>query len=250
MYLFAVLTSKEFSLSQKVRWLRLLITAGFDSRFDKLVSVIFGLIPNDKLVIVDVGANVGNFTRSCIKKKNKTSLVIAVEPSHYVFPILAFWSNLWSSSDLQIICKKYILSNRAGIKKLYTPIKYSGSLRVGLAYTGPQKHKNVHSESVKVLKLDELLLDQRVFSVDLVKIDVEGAEENVLSGASKLIDEIRPIWYLELDDSRAKSMGNSSKRIFNRMIDSGYDAYLFDANLKLVKVGSMQREDNYLFIPN
>ncbi len=248
--LLEVLTSKDFSLSQKVRWFRLLLRAGFDRRFDDLVGVIFGLIPKDKLVVVDVGANVGNFTRSCVKQKKKTNLVIAVEPSHYVFPILEFWSNLWSSHDIQIICKKYILSNCAGMKKLHTPIKDSGSLRVGLAYTGRRKHKNVYSESVQVLKLDEMLFEHDISSVDLVKIDVEGAEENVLDGALRLIHEIRPIWFLELDDSRAKSMGNSSSRIFKRMIDAGYEAYLFDGNLEIVKVGSIRGENNYLFIPN
>ena len=248
--MFSVLTSKDFSLFQKIRWLRLLLRAGFDNRFDKLVSVIFDFIPSDNVVVVDVGANVGNFTRSCAKKKNKTNLVIAVEPSHYVFPILAFWSKLWSSGDLKIICKKYILSNRPGITKLFTPIKDSGSLRVGLAYTGHQKHEDVYSEEVQVLKLDELLKEQHISNVDLVKIDVEGAEENVLDGASKLIKEIRPIWYLELDDSRAKAMGNSSKRIFKTMIDSGYNAYLFNDKLEPVKVASIQGDDNYLFISN
>ena len=248
--MFTVLINNDFSVSQKIRWLRLLLKAGFDNRFDTLVSVIFDLIPGDKLVVVDVGANVGNFTRSCAKQKNKTNLIIAIEPSHYVFPILALWSKLWSSSDLKIICKKYILSSRAGIIKLHTPIKDSGSLRVGLAYTGQPKHENVYSEQVQVLRLDELLREQNISNVDLVKIDVEGAEENVLNGASKLINEIRPIWYLELDDSRAKAMGNSSKRIFQRMIDARYNAYLLDASLAPVKVESIQGDDNYLFIPD
>ena len=119
-----------------------------------------------------------------------------------------------------------------------------------MAYTGHQKHKDVYSEEVQVLKLDELLTEQHISNVHLVKIDVEGAEENVLNGASKLINEIRPIWYLELDDSRAKAMGNSSKRIFKRMINAGYNAYLLDANLVPVKVESIQGDDNYLFISN
>ena len=70
---------------------------------------------------------------------------------------------------------------------------------MGLAYVGQQKHDDVYSESVEVIKLDELLLEQGISSVDLVKVDVEGAEENVINGASRLINEIKPYWYLELD---------------------------------------------------
>ena len=247
--MFSVLSNKDFSFLQKMRWLRLLIRTGFDRRFDKLVSLIFELIPNDRPIVIDVGANVGNFTRSCVKQKKKTSLIIAVEPSHYVFPILELWSKFWASKDSKIVCKKNILSDNKGISKLHTPIKDTGSLRVGLAYVGQQKHDNVYSESVEVRKLDELLLEQGISSVDLVKVDVEGAEENVINGASKLINEIKPYWYLELDDSRAKVMGNSSKRVFKRMIDAGYDAYFLDKNLKPVKVDTLHGEDNYLFVP-
>lgn len=247
--MFSILSNRDLSLFQKIRWLRLLIRAGFDKRFDKLVSLIFELIPNDRPIVIDVGANVGNFTRSCVKQRKKTSLIIAVEPSNYVFPILNLWSTFWASKDLKIICKKNILSDNKGVSKLHTPVKDSGSLRVGLAYIGQQKHDNVHSESVEVMKLDELILEQGISSVDLVKVDVEGAEENVINGASRLINEIKPYWYLELDDSRAKMMGNSSKRIFKQMIDAGYEAYFLDKNLKPVKVETLHGEDNYLFVP-
>ncbi len=97
--MFSVLSNKDFSFLQKIRWLRLLIRAGFDRRFDRLVSLIFEFIPNDRPIVIDVGANVGNFTRSCVKQKKKTSLIIAVEPSHYVFPILELWSKFWASKD-------------------------------------------------------------------------------------------------------------------------------------------------------
>ena len=95
-----------------------------------------------------------------------------------------------------------------------------------------------------------MLIDEGILSVDLVKIDVEGGEENIIDGAPMLLNEIRPIWYLELDDSRANPMGNSSKRLFNHMINAGYKAYLIDAEINLIKVSSMQGNDNYLFIPN
>jgi hypothetical protein len=65
-----------------------------------------------------------------------------------------------------------------------------------------------------------------------------------------LLNEIRPIWYIELDDSRATPMGNSSQRVFNRMIDAGYKAYLIAADINPIHVLSLQGNDNYLFVPN
>ena len=95
-----------------------------------------------------------------------------------------------------------------------------------------------------------MLIKEGISHVDLVKIDVEGAEENVINGAPILLNEIRPIWYLELDDSRATPMGNSSQRVFNRLIDARYKAYLIDADSNPIHVLSLQGNDNYLFVPN
>ena len=248
--MFSVLAKKNFSFSQKIRWLRLLVRAGYDKRFDAITGVIYDLIQSETPCVVDIGANVGNFTRSCVKQEKKARIILAVEPSHYVFSILKFWSKIWSHKNLTIICRKNILSETSGISKLHTPIKNSGSLRVGLAYTGEQKHQEVYSETVQTLRLDDLLTGEGISNVDLVKIDVEGAEENVIKGAPKLLSVIRPIWYLELDDSRAISMGNSCKRLFDHMINAGYKAYLIDSNHKLINILSLQGDDNYLFVPN
>ena len=248
--MFSLLAKKEFSITQKIRWLRLFVRAGYDQRFNSIVGMIYDFIPSKTPIIVDIGANVGNFTRGCTQQSKKPQIVLAVEPSHYVFPILEFWSKIWSSKNINIICRKNILSDSSGVSKLHTPIKGSGSLRVGLAYTGEQKHKEVYSETVQNLRLDDMLLGERISRVDLVKIDVEGAEENVINGAPVLLNEIRPIWYLELDDSRAIPMGNSSQRLFNRMIDAGYKAYLIDADINPIHVLSMQGNESYLFVPN
>lgn len=247
--LFSVLAKREFSITQKVRWLRLLVRAGYDRRFNRIIDMIYGLIPNEAPIVVDVGANVGNFTRGCTQQVKKPRLVLAVEPSNYTFPILEFWSKIWSSKNSKIICRKYILSNYSGLTKLHTPIKDSGSLRVGIAYTGKQKHTEVYSETVQNLRLDDMLTDEGISSVDLVKIDVEGAEEDVINGAPVLLNKIRPIWYLELDDSRAITMGNSSERLFNYMINAGYNAYSIDADINPIKISSLKGNDNYLFIP-
>lgn len=47
-----------------------------------------------------------------------------------------------------------------------------------------------------VVALDELL--QRFPWPDLVKLDVEGAEDEVLAGAPRLVREVRPVWIVEV----------------------------------------------------
>ena len=58
-------------------------------------------------------------------------------------------------------------------------------------------------EKVKVRRLDDVLSGT---PVNLVKIDVEGMEQEVLEGAEKLIESSRPILYVE-NDRADKSAG-------------------------------------------
>jgi FkbM family methyltransferase len=51
-----------------------------------------------------------------------------------------------------------------------------------------------------VVTLDALL--ERFGPPGLVKIDVEGAEADVLAGAARIVEEIRPIWIIEVHGER------------------------------------------------
>ena len=124
--MFSVLANKDFSITQKIRWLRLFVRAGYDQRFNSIIGMIYDFIPSKTPIIVDVGANVGNFTRGCTQQTKKAQLVLAIEPSNYVFPILEFWSKIWSSKNSNIVCRKNILSDNSSITKLHTPVKDSG----------------------------------------------------------------------------------------------------------------------------
>ena len=71
--------------------------------------MIYNFIPSKTPIIVDIGANVETFTRGCTQQSKKVQLVLAVEPLHYVFPILEFWSKILSSKNSNIVCRKNIL---------------------------------------------------------------------------------------------------------------------------------------------
>lgn len=238
----SVLTNSKLSVGQKIRWFSLLMRTGRDRRFFKLVEAIYGVIGEDRPVVVDVGANVGNFVRACIGQKTRAAAVIAVEPSFYVFEILNFWSKFWSGHGTKVRCRKVALGEAPGSISINTPMKKSGSLRVGLAYVGASSHANVLCEAVPIMPLDALLAEEGVEDVHLVKMDVEGAEAMVLSGAAHLFETVRPVWYVEIDDSRAASFGSSAADLFAKFIEGGYRAFVFDENLRRVEVTALGTE--------
>ena len=244
-----VLNKNELSIGQKLRWLRLLARTGYDKRFHSTVEAIYGLIEVDRPVIVDVGANVGNFVKACVAQKDKSSLVLAVEPSFYVFDILAFWARRWSRRKSRVVCRKVALSEGAGRVAINTPVKKSGSLRVGLTYIGTARDASVITESVPSISLDALLDDEGIADVHLVKMDVEGAEGLVIRGAARLFKTVRPIWFVELSEDRAVALGGSAKSLFNKFLKGGYRAFVFDAQYRLLEVFELGSSPDYLFVP-
>ena len=83
-------------------------------------------------------------------------------------------------------CHKLALSHESATVDLKTPLKKSGSLRVGLSHIGDADGQQVFLETVEAKRLDDLLAEEKIDQVDIVKLDVEGAEEQVIAGAPNL----------------------------------------------------------------
>ena len=244
-----MLFSAGFTIGQKLRWISLLLRTGHDKRFYSIVRTIFGVIDSDRPVVVDVGANVGNFVKACTAQTLKPRLIVAIEPSAYVFGILSFWARIWERRGITIRCYKTALGQEDGSVDLNTPIKKSGSFRVGLASIGKFDNVPVHAETVAMTSLDELLARDGTDAADLVKVDVEGAEALVLSGADHVFGVVRPVWYIELDERRAGMFSGTARDIFERFTKGGYDAYIVEEQLRLKRVTAMTAASDYLFIP-
>jgi hypothetical protein len=127
--------------------------------------------------------------------------------------------------------------------------KKSGSFRVGLASLGKFDDVPVHAETVVMTSLYALLARDGTDMVDLIKVDVEGAEALVLSGADHLFGVVRPVWYMELDERRAGMFEGTAHDIFDRFIKGSYEAYILDDQARLTRVTAMTAASDYLFMP-
>ncbi len=243
-----VLFHDRLSFTQKCRFLGLLLRTLFDKRFYQPVKVILNFLQTDKPVIFDVGANVGNFSKAVAKQSETGCTIIAIEPSFYVHSILAFYARSWLRRDVEVRCHKLAIGDRIGITTLHTPIKSSGSLRVGLANIADPVNENVFSEDVPLTTLENLLRSEGLERVDLIKMDVEGAEALVLSGAEYVFKDLRPVWYVEVDDDRATAFGNSANALFQKFFDGGYRAFVIDNEDNFLEVFSHFATADYLFI--
>lgn len=130
-------------------------------------------------LVLDIGANIGNISQALIAAGHR---VVAFEPQPEVYELLEL--NCPAAQ-----CYNLALGSKCATVQM-PAVDYSqrgnfGGLGIGTG-TGL---------AVEVRTLDSFAFD----NVSLIKIDVEGFEEEVLRGATETIRRWRPIIYLEAD---------------------------------------------------
>ena len=241
----SVLFNKSYSFGQKIRWLGLLAKTKRNQRMMRLAAAIMKKSDAIEPVIIDIGANVGLFTTAFMAAAKPPKLVLAIEPSNYVFAIL----KIVTAKLDRVRCRKLALSHESGEVQLKTPVKKSGSLRVGLSHIGDGDEITAFVENVQAKRLDDLLTAESITHVDIVKIDVEGAEQRVINGAPNLINKTKPIWFIELVQGRADNFTGSTSDIFQQFISAGYQAFVLNDHYDWDKVTAISDATDYLFVP-
>jgi FkbM family methyltransferase len=177
-------------------------------------------------VFIDVGAHIGYYTM--LVHKLGAEKIIAIEPDPRVFRILnrAIEANkLENIITINIAIAAYNKSNVTLELHLSTKSGFSSIFSSHL----PKTRGGI--ASVKTITLDEVVRTLNLDKIDLVKIDVEGAEAYVLSGAQKVINEFRPLLLVEV-------LEVNRKNVFEFLMAEKYN-----------RLGPFSHGQNFLFIP-
>ena len=83
--------------------------------------------------------------------------------------------------------------------------------------------------------LDSILKESGVNRVDVIKIDVEGAELLVLKGAQETLARYHPTLLIEIVDRQLRQMGTSAAEVTQFLTARGYrESGRFGENIELV----------------
>ena len=161
-------------------------------------------------VVMDVGANMGTHTLALARLVGKHGYVIAFEPQAIVFQTLC--ANMALNSIENADCINAVVTNVGGYARLprfdYTKEGNFGGVKIKDFDFGAQ---------VPNLTLDNAFPHPSKLS--LIKIDVEGMELEVILGAYGIINDIKPVLYVENDKPE------KSEALISAILDMGYNAY-------------------------
>lgn len=158
---------------------------------------------------LDVGANVGNHS---IQFARKFKGVFSFEPNPRVFEVLA--SNTKRIENIQ--CFNLGLSDENETLSLWEDPQNFG------ASSAVNRHPSNMHVNVKVKPLDDMSYEE--YSISLVKVDVEGMEYKVLLGASKLIDQQKPVVFFEQHSCEFEGVYDETRSI-DLLRSKGYQIF-------------------------
>jgi len=196
-------------------------------------------------VCVDVGANVGYFTM-LMAKKASFGKVYAFEP----IPLNA--SLLRASAELNRLENIEIIESAVGASDGEVTLSQStDSAYSSIRDTARKAVERVIS--VPITTLDNFVRQRSIHSIDVLKVDVEGAEGLVLMGSQELLGDIerRPnVVLMELFDENLSSYDANSSAIIDMMQAFGYTAFFVTDSAELVpfRVEALNKLYNVLFL--
>jgi len=201
-----------------------------------LVSFILKIIvdDNNKLILFDVGANTGYYgiMSAYMFKDFENIKVFSFEPIEEFSKCLKE-STVINNLNNKITVFDLALSNTVGSAE----IELSGS---GTSLTkGFNGDIKLQKRQITVTSLDVLYEEGKIELPDFIKIDVEGHEFNVLSGAQKVIKLSQPIIFLEIAKTikSRKYINNNYEKIIKFLLDFDYNVYvLLGDKLKKVSI--------------
>ena len=171
---------------------------------------------------VDVGANLGIYALVASRIVGPSGRVVAFEPAQQSFFLLKENVTLNRFTNVQIY--RVAVSDRTGKALLYH------GADPGQNSLGKDPRLKYGGEEVATQSLDIALGQASVERVDVIKMDVEGAEELVVRGANKVVASHKPAIIFEVNQEASARLGLSPCGAWDQLQSLGYKFFSVRGN--------------------
>lgn len=187
--------------------------------------------------LIDVGAHFGYFSLLGAKLVGEKGKVFSFEASQSTFEILK--ENTQTETNIEILNRA--VSNEKGTLSFYEfPVLYSeyNSLEIDQFKNADWYQANQPKKiAIEAISLDDFS-KQKSTEPKVIKIDVEGAEYMVISGAVKLLKSQSPKVVIEfLHSKRHNEAHLQAKQLLNEL---GYESFSIDDDGSLKKCSDIE----------
>lgn len=199
------------------------------------------------MTFLDAGANDGIYTLFAARRVGNSGTIWAFEPSRREVERLAH--NLKLNKLRGVHACPFALADFDGNAELrIAGYEHEGQNTLGaFVYDVVQE---LGKEPVTVRKLDSIIEENKIAALDVIKLDVEGAEYRALQGMREALRKFRPIILFEVSDAGLRNQGSNREELLEFLASREYSIYMFDyfTGLPIPAVPGLF-SDNMLAVP-
>ncbi len=203
------------------------------------IGPILRRMERDKKIIFDIGANVGDI--SCYMLHYfPHATVFGFEPCTETYNrLLLNVSNAGYMDRYRHYKLGFFDEEKEGVLRITSFHGANSLLAPEGAYSDIHPHiTEIASEQVPLMRLDDFVERERIDRIDLVKIDVEGVEQQILRGGVKTFSEKVDTVIMEISMIRMPPEAGEFIQLFQLMHEFGFvPAELYDLEQSMTPTG-------------
>jgi FkbM family methyltransferase len=196
-----------------------------------LRAVLGGRPSGTKVVVLDCGANFGDYSEMVVREARKlelTPVVHAFEPASHAYQQLL---RNPPTAHGEVIIHNLAVGAKSGTDTIHFPWEGAGGASLSSEVSALQGTARFgdHSEEIKVTTVDEFCLSHGIERVDLLKLDIEGSEFNALLGARRMLQS-NAIRAIQFELGAATLEFGKMLYDFWKLLSNQFDFYLVLGN--------------------
>jgi len=238
---FRILPETTLQSIKKFHYARIL--RSFSENNEKDFKVIRHLVnPGDW--VIDIGANVGVYTKYLSELVNTSGRVYSIEPISPTFDILCFNIKKFRLRNVEAL--NICISDENGIVAMEVPLyELGGENFYEARIVSGGSNNSLRRVKVKSKTIDSLF-SELSHKISFIKCDVEGHELQCIRGAINIIKESKPAWLIEIS-GEPDNFKSTVHETFELLAREGYEPFWFDG-ARLNKWNLGDKSVNYFFL--
>ena len=202
------------------------------SGWEELTTEMFKKVVKEGDVVVDLGANLGYYTLLAARLVGRKGKVYAFEPEPINYSLLL--KNIELNGYDNIVAVQKAVSDVSGKVRLFLDKKDTGAHTI---YQPSKKREFIEIESVTLNKFFE----DKEQRIDVIKLDVEGAEMAAFSGMDRIIRENEKLKiFVEFYFPGITRSGGFPQEFIRRLLE--------DYHFSILAIGEYTKDKQYLKI--
>ncbi|MEP7341483.1 MAG: FkbM family methyltransferase [Acidobacteriota bacterium] len=196
----------------------------FYGAYEPVETYLFSQLLRPGMTVLDVGANVGQYSLMAATAVGATGSVHSFEPVPVTFARL---QTHIADNGLADIIRAHRVALWNDDTRVNLGLSTEMADNLGSYSIGTDAATAITDSPVEApaLRLSTYAVAQHLTRLDVIKMDIEGAEPFALAGGYDLIREFRPTILIEVNKTALTRLGSSPAELWGIVSDLGYRAW-------------------------